>query len=261
MDHPKFQALNGNAISLWWEGKNYCDRFLTDGLIPAETARRFRFGGKKSIEMLTTAIALPKPDGSRYAPLWERHDLGYKMHDFLDHNDCREAVLARMEQADERRVSDRERLKRWRAAKKNKTETPLETPNETDMKRAANVSETLSTETATATETRVRTDAPPFRMAPLHDNSHRKHAHCGRVCLPASLFSEFVRRRNHPDADKELREWAMTVEREWESPEKSRLEPGDAFEFWKARYAERWPATAIVGKAKWGGWRPSEAAR
>ena len=81
--------------------------------------------------------------------------------------------------------------------------------------------------------------------APIH-TSHRNHAHCGRVCLPASLFSEFVRRRNHADADREIRDWAMVVEAEWgpDGPRASE-EPGDSFEFWKARYADKWPAMKV----------------
>lgn len=87
------------------------------------------------------------------------------------------------------------------------------------------------------------TEGKGDRRAPLVDRHHRSHAHCGRVCLPASLFSEFVRRRNHDNADMELREWALAVEGEWsERPD----EPGDAFDFWKARYAEKWPPTPVV---------------
>jgi len=82
--------------------------------------------------------------------------------------------------------------------------------------------------------------------APIHDNSHRKHAHCGRVCLPASLFGEFVRRRNHADADREIRDWALGVEGEWgpDGPRASE-EPGDPFEFWKARYSDKWPSVKV----------------
>jgi hypothetical protein len=68
--------------------------------------------------------------------------------------------------------------------------------------------------------------------------SHRSHAHCGRICLPSALFDEFTRRRNHLDADLELRDWAQEVEHEWASFEG---EPGDAYDFWRARYSERWP--------------------
>lgn len=102
--------------------------------------------------------------------------------------------------------------------------------------------------------------APPSArpMAPIHDNSHRKHAHCGRVCLPAGLFSEFVGRRNHVNADREVRDWAMDVEREWgPGGPKAAIEPGDAYDFWRERYAEKWPAAAPAAKKAFGGWKPS----
>lgn len=121
MRHPKFLALNGNAIALWDEIKDYCDEHHTDGLVTHEAFRTFRFHGKKSMALLTTSCGL-KPDGTPYAPLLEAHPVGFKMHDYLDHNDCREAVLARMEAAEGRRDADRARKAEWRARKRDKAE-------------------------------------------------------------------------------------------------------------------------------------------
>ena len=76
-----------------------------------------------------------------------------------------------------------------------------------------------------------------------------KHAHCGRVCLHASQFSEFVRRRNHANADDEIRRWCLEVEREWsDGGPHAQDEPGEPFEFWRTRYAEKWPAVATKPK-------------
>lgn len=117
MRHPKFLALSGNAISLWHEGKDYCDTHQTDGIIPIEALKTFRFAGKKTKGLLIASCG-PKPDGTPYAPLWESHPVGFRMHDYLHHNDCREAVLARIESADERRDADRARKAEWRSRKK-----------------------------------------------------------------------------------------------------------------------------------------------
>lgn len=155
LGHPKFLALNANAICLWHEGKQYCDMHHTDGLIPTVALKTFRFAGRRSIEMLLSTCPIPKPDGTPYAPLWHVHSVGYAMHDYLEHNDGSEAVRGRMRQADERRMADRERLRRWREAKK-QPETPFQ-------KRARNGSETLLTETETLSETKVRTLAA-FRV-------------------------------------------------------------------------------------------------
>lgn len=99
MRHPKFLALSGNAIALWDEGKDYCDEHQTDGIIPGEALKTFRFRGVKSIALLIQSCG-QKTDGTPYAPLWTAHAHGYRMHDYLDHNDCREVVLARISDKD-----------------------------------------------------------------------------------------------------------------------------------------------------------------
>jgi uncharacterized protein YdaU (DUF1376 family) len=87
-------------------------------------------------------------------------------------------------------------------------------------------------------------------------NEHRTHAECGRVCLPAFLFSEFVRRRGGEKADDVIREWAHETLKSWaDKPD----EPGEPLAFWRARYDERWPAAPVVkpGKPALRDWRPA----
>lgn len=119
INHPKFLSLTSNAICLWMEGKNYCDMHQTDGLIPREALKTFRFNGAKSMALLLRSCG-QKPNGEAFAPLWERHQIGFKMHDYLDHNDCREKVLERIARADEERERDRLRKADARAAKAHK---------------------------------------------------------------------------------------------------------------------------------------------
>lgn len=118
INHPKFLALDASSICLWHEGKNYCDMHQTDGLIPREALKTFRFAGRRQVDALIVSCG-PKPSGEPWAPLWETSGtLGFKMHDYLDHNDCRDAVLARIEDADEqkehRRLKNRERQAAFR---------------------------------------------------------------------------------------------------------------------------------------------------
>lgn len=277
LGHPKFLALSANAICLWHEGKNYCDEFHTDGLIPRDALKLFRFRGAKAMQQLTTPCATPKPDGSAYAALWEEHPVGFKMHDYLDHNDCREEVLARLEDADERRehrrLKNKERQAAFRIRRHQEAETwasnPTEavassgavTPRNADRNALRNAcvtavtqtpTETLSVPSTTSLVKNTKEVVPPPRYAPLH-RTHKQHAHCGRVCLHASLYDEFVRRRNHPSAAKEIDDWCMEVEREWgDDGPHAHDEPGDAFDFWKARYAERWPAASVKAKVETG---------
>lgn len=100
--------------------------------------------------------------------------------------------------------------------------------------------------------------------ASLTDRSHRSHAHCGVMCVPADLHNKFVRSRRHDGADKELRDWYLTVDREWsEGAKKGENTGANDYTFWRARYEERWPAPGgaaqTAAKPKWGTWRPAEA--
>lgn len=97
------------------------------------------------------------------------------------------------------------------------------------------------TEAEARTE-RVRASRGP---APIHDTGHKRHAFCGRVCVHASQHNDFVRRRNHDGADEELRTWYLAVNAEWMDGAHQADEPGDPFDFWRARYEERWPALKV----------------
>lgn len=83
----------------------------------------------------------------------------------------------------------------------------------------------------------------PARPAPrLVDTSHRSHASCGRVCVPAALHQELVRKLggNAGKADAELRAWYREVDEAWSSGDRAEQAIGDDnFAFWRARFAER----------------------
>lgn len=125
LDHPKFRALNANAIVLWLEAKNHCDKFQTDGRFPALTVRTFRYFSVKAVELLSRSCGV-KPNGEQYAPLWESQEIGgvryLTMHDYLEHNDCRDRVLDRIAKAEAEREADRARKATARAAKAAKAE-------------------------------------------------------------------------------------------------------------------------------------------
>lgn len=229
----KFVKAGPGPSWLWVCGLAYCQEGLTDGFIPLEA---IDFLGVKSARHLAKHLVA--------AGLWDAVEGGWQVHDYLKHN--RPASDVRRLQ-DERRQAGANGGKASGESRRSKPEV-FASP---ELKQPANpaLSATALSETATAQTDRAR-------LAPLHDTSHKKHAHCGRVCLHASLFGEFVRRRNHAGADEEIRAWAMTVEQAWaEKPE----ETGDPFDFWRARYAEQWPAATAPAKPKWGTWRPAEA--
>lgn len=125
LDHPKFRALNANAIVLWLEAKNHCDKFQTDGRFPVSVAKTFRYYSTKGVALLTRSCGV-KPNGDPYAALWVEIDIGgvgyYVVHDYLDYNDCRDEVMARIADAETRsalrRIKDRDRKLKEREARK-----------------------------------------------------------------------------------------------------------------------------------------------
>lgn len=101
MDHPKFVALSANAWRLWCEGQSYCQKHLTDGVIPRQVLKGFRYYSPTSLKLLTATLVPGK------GPLWEGAGDGVLVHDYLDWNDSREIVMKARQEA-------RDRRRRWR---------------------------------------------------------------------------------------------------------------------------------------------------
>ena len=116
LGHPKFLALNANAICLWHEAKDFCDQQMTDGFLPRDAMKRFRFSSLKTIELLLRSCG-PKHDGTPYTPLLEPCQGGYRMHDYLEHNPSRDDRAAAAVKADDWRRKERERKAEWRASR------------------------------------------------------------------------------------------------------------------------------------------------
>jgi hypothetical protein len=252
MRHPKFLALNGNAIGLWHEGKDYCADHNTDGLIPLYALKTFRFAGKKTIALLATSIGL-KDDGTRYAPLWETHDVGYKMHDYLDHNDCREAIIARMEKADEHRLLDRRRKAQYRLQQEERRKTDARLSHDLSTGTNAGQDALTSTEsprpttttTTTATSTPTSVGVARARTAPLvtPPREHRSIAFETEIGVHVPRFlhdREFRPRLMNADAltesqaDTRLMAWYRETELRFAGKRIGDKPP----DFWRARFEE-----------------------
>ena len=92
MLHPKVSGLTDKAFRLWVWGLSHSQQYLTDGIIQNDTVPGRL---KRAVGELTTRR------------LWELHDMGYKVHDYLDWNDSREVVL-------KKRSGAKRRLDDWR---------------------------------------------------------------------------------------------------------------------------------------------------
>lgn len=132
---------------------------------------------------------------------------------------------------------------------------PTDNPNETqtEPKSNPNKSSSVSDLQSSSSNKKERTDVQGSVCvpgAPLHQ-THKAHAHCGRVCVPGDLHGQFVRSRNSPDADKELRDWYLAVDLEWSvGSKKDTNTGGNDYRFWRARFDERWPSADAASKPR-----------
>lgn len=94
MTHPKIVGLSDKAFRLWIWGLSYSQQHLTDGLLPsAAVPLRLKRAAGDLVRMT----------------LWDNHDLGFKVHDYLDWNDSRELVLKKRNEAKDRMAAARGR--------------------------------------------------------------------------------------------------------------------------------------------------------
>lgn len=237
----KFVNAGPGPSWLWICGLAYCQEGLTDGFIPDEAIDYLGVKGARSLVKHLVS-----------AGLWDVVDGGWQVHDYLEHN----------KSAAEMRLIFQERRKAGRnggrasGLSRRSTDTAAEAHVEANVKQVAEASvkqvaeasakqpskpallcsDQISTDQHSAAPAR-----PCARKSPIHDASHRKHAFCGRICMPVPLFDEFVRRRNSVNADAEIIDWAIAVDNEWADGGKfADVEPGEPYVFWKARYAEKW---------------------
>lgn len=129
-DHPKLDLLEdvgtwpdrlaaAGLDSLAW---SWCNRFLTDGHVPAATVAKL--GGTRELAELLVRIGR-----------WEVSQTGYQIHDFLVYNDSRQQVL-------ERRQKEANRKAAYRAAKSAKKapkRRPARSPAGTSRSAESNV--------------------------------------------------------------------------------------------------------------------------
>lgn len=233
--HPKFVAAGPLASWLWVCGNGYCNKYLTDGFIPAG--------------VLATLGSVPQ--ATKWAHrlvevgLWEAATGGFRVHDFHDHNPTAADVKAKRTQDRHRKVSTRipPGIQTESGANPARVQSPRPVPSVPDPERG--------------------TPAVPHgaqnsgALAGQLPRDHLRHAVCGRVCLQEQQFEQFVRKLGGATADAvvAIRRWAASVLAEWDEPPKiSQSIQGNTFQWWDARWLE------FQGKPEAHSWRPSGAA-
>jgi hypothetical protein len=82
-DNPKLAAVDDHAFAVYVCGLAYCNRNLTDGLIPTGIGLTLRHCGGKAKQAIMALVT---------ARLWEPVDGGWRVHDFLDYQPSRRKV-------------------------------------------------------------------------------------------------------------------------------------------------------------------------
>ena len=106
-DNPKIAPLSDRAFVAYVTSVCYCARELTDGFIPAKTARMYA-GKASAVKELTPH-------------LWEPCAGGFNVHDFLEYNPPRSHVLAVKQTRSE--AGSKGAANRWQSAKQNEGQT------------------------------------------------------------------------------------------------------------------------------------------
>lgn len=159
----KLLALSDAAWRLWGCGLIYCQDNLTDGHIP--TYALHTFGVRAKGAALTRAIAeLCQSLVVGKGPLWHRTDTGYFVHDYLDWNESREAVVRERDRSKSRVERFRRRLAE--ADSVTPLQTAFKTPHETRLEHRSYTGSTTTKDQDQKEQRRSRVAMHPPEDAP-----------------------------------------------------------------------------------------------
>jgi hypothetical protein len=268
-DHPKLDLIPVEerlaAIGLWARAISWCNRFLTDGLVPRD--RITKLDGTADLADRLVVAGLFDSGGNVPSG-------AYQIHDFLSFNDSREKVL-------ERRQHDADRKAKWRAAKeaeKNGKRPRAARPSGTARTNGRNVPPSVQPDgtplshVESQRDSRTRESRPdPTRPDPSHDSLERDSAGArpdvqalldrgwpkvtkaqraildevaGRHDRTGHGFAAEVIRNTAPEADP--LESVMSADRMWQSRQRQAADDGDAA-WQRTKAEEREQASRVLG--------------
>lgn len=222
-DHPKVGGLSDRAFRAWVTAMCYASAYLTDGVLPAVFLQRV--APKVRGELVT-------------AGLWVVSDGETIIHDYLEHQTGRAAVERERERSRERRATGRPK-----DDQRSTSGRPAKDRDQIQIQIQKEIQNTAAEGAAVAAApAALAPQAGPIRHpSPLAwDRQHGRHVvgFCSWVCLPQSVFDEFVNRvigagATEPEAVAQVRAWAGGVRDAWAGKI-----PGDGiFDFWRHEWA------------------------
>jgi hypothetical protein len=240
-DHPKVGGLSDRGFRAWVTAMCYASAYLTDGVLPAVFLQRV--APKVRAELVG-------------AGLWVVADGETIIHDYLEHQTGRAAVERERERSRERRAAGRPVEDRRTTAGRPEKDRDQNTEDRIQKQNRPAEGAGLSA----APPVVVPPSGPIRHPSPLAwDRQHGRHivGFCSWVCLPQSVFDEFVNRvigagATEPEAVAQVRAWAGGVRDAWAGKI-----PGDnIFEFWRhewaATHGSNRPAVVAAGQMSHG---------
>jgi hypothetical protein len=234
--HPKIVGLSDRAFRWWVRGLCYASEFLTDGLLPFDFTRDIP---QRFINEI------------RDRGLWSRGDLGWTIHDYMEHQTARADV-------ERERTRTRDRQAKWKAEKRKSNGVTSPSPV-TVGDGAVTVDREQIQIQRSDTDTEKTPSVSAGRPRPLigsvldYDRIHGRHfdGFCGFVCLPQTLVDGWVNRvmasgLSEDAARAQVRTFAEGVKAKWHGS--GQVPGGDDYGFWRSEWSAAHP-TAIVPRA------------
>lgn len=228
----KLLALTDAAWRMWGMGLVYCQRNLTDGFIPDYAIETF---GVRAPNKTTVADELCRPQVHGRAPLWEKVEGGYQVHDYLQWNDSRAKILAGRQEA-----KSRMRRSRTEHPTEQSGEHPPEHSTEHHIEHTTEpvVRGSECTDREGSRSSQQRSGAFEAGSLPRH---HLKHAYCDSThsrCVPQQVHDKLTNQLapkhggNRSQASSALLAWYPTVLKALPAD----AVMGDEFKFWQPRF-------------------------
>lgn len=170
--HPKVLRARAEAAWFWACCIDYSRQQLTDGFVPEEALQTLCVTKSRVSALVSSLI---------HVGLLHREPGGVRVHDYLDHNDSAQNV----------RNAKRKDAERKRASARNPDGIQTESEQSLARARGVGVGNGLDLSGKGSGE-----GAPIL----AGQRAHRSHVLCGRVCLPAFVFDELLRKRGGDEA-------------------------------------------------------------
>lgn len=199
------------------------------GFVPAAGVGIINRAGMDAERGRVALELLGSPEASSRSPEFEGRRLvrvngGYLVLNFLRYRD-KDATAA-------------ERSRRWREREKRRKAA------EAIRATRVGVIDTRDT-TPVQNQSQIQNQTQTVHTTPVGARSeHRSHALCGRACLPAFLFREFIQLRGGPEdaARAEVEAWAFAlIKAIAEDGPRATESIGDPLKWWRARWEEAHP--------------------